>query len=264
MIAAVNGQEIYYNEYGSSEGLPVVFIHGFPLNRTMWEPQLRALPDSVWAIVYDVRGHGKSSVGDGQYSIEFFVDDLIGLLDHLKIEQAVACGLSMGGYISLRAVERHPERFKGLILCDTRSSADTKEGKIKRADAIKSIKALGVDEFADGFVKSILAEETFEKNVRVAEVLRTMIHSNDHVGICGTLLALAARTDTTDALTKITMPVLILVGEHDKLASPEVSHLMHEKIPEAELHVIPGAGHMSNMENPEVFNDLLYRFLSRF
>ena len=133
MKAVVNGGEVFYVERGISDAAPIVLIHGFPFSHEMWEPQIEVLQKRFRVIAYDLRGHGKSGVGDGQYTLEFFVDDLLGLLGHLKIERAVLCGLSMGGYIALRAVERNPERVRSLILADTQSKADSNEAKLKRA-----------------------------------------------------------------------------------------------------------------------------------
>jgi len=256
--------QINYVERGMPQGLPIVFIHGFPFNHSMWEPQMLALPNEYRAIAFDVRGHGDSDVADGIYSVEFFVDDLIGLLDHLVLNQVVVCGLSMGGYIALRAIERHPERFKGLILCDTRSEADSNEAKVKRSASIKAVKTNGVKAFADTFVKAVFAPQTFQLNPAAIAAARAMIEANSPLGICGTLLALAARTDTTASLSAIRVPTLILVGEHDTLTPVSASQAMQEHIPGSELIVIPNAGHMSNMENPEAFNSALLRFLKRF
>ena len=146
MKISIDDITISYFEYGSIQGLPVVFIHGFPFNHNMWKPQLLELPKGIHAIAYDVRGHGSSSVGDGQYTLELFVDDLIALLDHLGIEKAILCGLSMGGYIAQRTAERHPNRIEGLVLCDTKSGTDTDEEKIKRTDSIKTVKSLPVSD----------------------------------------------------------------------------------------------------------------------
>ncbi len=137
---------------------PIVLIHGFPFSHEMWSPQIAFLEKKLRVIAYDVRGHGKSDVGDGQYTLELFVDDLIGLLDHLKIEKAVLCGLSMGGYIALRAIERNPERWHALVLCDTSSQADSNEAKLRRAATIRAIKREGVKPFADTFLESAFAQ----------------------------------------------------------------------------------------------------------
>ncbi len=252
-----------YVERGAPDGVPVVFVHGFPFSLEMWDPQMRALPNHFRAIAYDVRGHGQSDVGDGQYSIEFFVDDLMALLDHLVIEKATFCGLSMGGYIVLRAYERHPERFNDMILCDTKSAADTNEGKAKRAATLQAVKTNGVDRFADDFVKSVFAESTFKNNPGAVERIKSVIKANSPIGIGGTILALAARTDTTPVLEKISVPTLILCGDHDVLTTPGDARFMQEHIKGSTLHIVPDASHLSNLENPKYVNENLLAFLKQ-
>lgn len=263
MKIKLNGIQLNYQERGLPQGMPVVFIHGFPFSHAMWDPQMMALPHDVRAVSYDVRGHGQSDPGDGQYTIELFVDDLIGLLDELAIKQAVICGLSMGGYIALRAVERHPERVQALVLCDTRSESDPNEGRIKRAGQMKSVKQTGSKAFAEGFVKAVFAEGTFTKNPQAIKTIQGIIEATPPLVIAGTLLALAARTDTTPALAGIKVPTLIMVGEHDALTPPAASEAMHKAIKGSELKIIPGAAHMSNLENPAAFNEHLLSFLKR-
>lgn len=251
MKITLNNIAINYIDHHQSQGSPVVFIHGFPFNLEMWKPQLTVLSDKNRTVMYDVRGHGASDVGDGQFTIELFADDLIALLGYLAIGKAVLCGLSMGGYIALRAYEKYPDRISGLILCDTKSEADTNEAKIKRATTIKVIKESGVAPFADDFLKSVLWEKTFDRNPEIVETIKQMICKNSPIGICGTLLALAARTDTTQALKSINVPTCIIVGEFDKLASPSNAQAMHKAIAGSEIHILPDSGHMSNLENSQ-------------
>jgi 3-oxoadipate enol-lactonase len=262
MKIRINGLTMNYVERGAPGGAPILFVHGFPFNLETWEPQMRALPNHFRAIAYDIRGHGQSDVGDGQYSLEFFVDDLMGLLDHLVIKTTVLCGLSMGGYIALRAVERYPERFHGLVLCDTKSEADTSEGRVKRAASLKAVKTAGVDQFAEGFVKGVFAETTFRENPDIVEKVKTIIKANSPIGIGGTILALASRTDTTSVLAKLKVPTLILCGEHDALTTPGDARFMHDRIKDSVMHLVPNAGHLSNMENPSFFNEKLISFLN--
>lgn len=212
-------------------------------------------------IAYDIRGHGRSDVGDGQYTIELFVDDMVALLDYLKIAKAILCGFSMGGYIALRAIERNPDRFQALILCDTMSSADSNEAKIRRANSLKLVKNEGVGRFAEGFLKAVFAPHTFDQMPDVIDEIKTTILSNSAIGICGALLAMAGRTDTTEALSKIDVPTLIIVGEHDMPTPPSAARNMHEKIPNSKFHLIENAAHMSNLENQRMFNEHLARFL---
>jgi len=257
----INGIAINYAERGLPQGTPLVMIHGFPFNHSMWDAQMMALPQDVRAVTFDLRGHGESDVGDGQYSIEFFVDDMIGLLDHLGIRAAALCGLSMGGYIALRAVERHPDRVRALVLCDTRSEPDTNEGRVKRAATVLAVKQNGVKPFARQFVPTVLAQTTLERHPDVAERVRLMIEGNSPLGICGALLAMAARTDTTPSLSAIKIPTLIIVGEHDQLTPPASARALHERIPGSAFVTVPEAAHLSNLENPSFFNEHLVKFL---
>jgi 3-oxoadipate enol-lactonase len=229
----------------------------------MWEPQMKALANHFRAITYDIRGHGESDIGDGQYTIEFFVDDLLSLLDHLVIDRAIICGLSMGGYIALRAYERSPERITALVLCDTKSEADTNEARLKRSAIVRNVKTNGTGPFADEFATAILAPQTFQTHPEIVESVKKMIRANSPIGISGASLALGCRTDTSAALSTINVPTLILVGEHDKLTPPTVSESMHNHIANSELHVVAHAGHMSNLENAPEFNKRMIEFLNR-
>jgi 3-oxoadipate enol-lactonase len=264
MEALINGLKLFYTDSQKTTAPAVVFIHGFPFDHTMWDAQVAMISPSFRTITYDQRGHGKSGVGNGQYFLEFFVDDLIGLLDHLKIKRAVLCGLSMGGYVALRAMERNPERVSGLILCDTRSEADSDAAKLKRVANVKIVQDQGVPAFADVFLKAICAPTTFTDKPQVIEQIRKTMNQNTPEGIKGTLIAMATRTDTTASLATIGVPTLILVGEQDGVTPPAAASAMHERIAKSTLAVIPQAAHMSNLENPAVFNGHLQKFLSGF
>jgi pimeloyl-ACP methyl ester carboxylesterase len=229
----------------------------------MWKPQLDVVGRMYPTIAYDIKGHGQSDVGDGQYSIEAHVDDLFALLDHLKVSKTVIVGISMGGYITLRALERNPERFRGVVLCDTRSEGDSNEAKIKRFAGIQQVKRSGAAEFGAAFVKAAFAPETFRTKPEVIESIQKIISATPALSIAGSLLALAARTDTTASLSNIKLPTMILVGEFDALTPPAASRAMHERIPGSELHIVPQAAHMSNLENSEFFNEKLLYFLKR-
>jgi len=260
--AFVNRLKLFYTDAGKTTAPAVVFIHGFPFDHTMWQEQVAILEDTFRVITYDQRGHGQSPTGDGQYIFEQFVDDLIGLLDILGIQQAILCGLSMGGYVALRAMEREPSRFRGLVLCDTRSEADSNEGKLKRAASIRTITEKGTVTFVDGFLKSIFTPESFTAKPQAVAQIRQVMLSNTAKGICGTQIALATRTDTTALLANIKVPTLILVGKEDPITPPEAARSMHERIQGSILVEIPGASHLSNIENPALFNESLKRFLN--
>ncbi|MBN2644884.1 MAG: alpha/beta fold hydrolase [Desulfuromonadaceae bacterium] len=263
MDAMINGTTLYYEDCGCPAGTPVVFVHGFPFSSVMWTDQLKAAGDRYRTIAYDLRGLGRSEVGDGQYTLEGHVDDLLALLDHLGVEQAIIVGFSMGGYITLRALERNPERFVAAALCDTRCEADDNGGKIKRANAAAMVKKEGAGAFADAFIPAVFSPAALAEAGAAVDLVREMIAATDPVAIAGNLIAMAARTDTCASLADIAMPILLIVGEEDAITPPQSALLMCERIKGSELQCIPAAGHMSNLENPQLFNRYLLSFLQR-
>lgn len=263
MKVKINGLEIDYNFY-QRESTPIVaFVHGFPFNQKMWNPQVELLKDKCSVLTYDIRGLGKSEVGDGQYMFENLVDDFIELLRVLKIEKVIACGLSMGGYVILRAYEKQPSLFHSLILCDTRAEADGNEAKLRRSQMLHILKFHGKEKFADEFIKTVLSPKTFENKKDVVDFVKNMILENDEKGIAGNLIALATRTDTSDVLSKIDVPVLIIVGEDDALTPPSLAQSIQSKIKTSEIAIIPDAGHLSNIENTDAFNEKILKFLGK-
>lgn len=252
-----------YIETGNPKGLPVIFIHGFPFDLNMWIPQIKSIPKKFYTIAYDVRGHGGSDYGDGQYLIEFFVDDLFELMNYLNVQKAVLVGLSMGGYIALRAAEKNSERIKGLVLCSTKSSADDNEIKLRRARQISIVKNVGISRFTEDFLRSIFSEETFLRSPSSIEMIRNIILKTSPLSIASTLIALSARTDTTDFLSKIQIPTLIMIGEKDNISTPLEAEKMKNLISNSLLHIIPNAAHMINIENTVIFNKYLFDFLNK-
>jgi len=229
----------------------------------MWENQINILKEKYFCVAYDVRGLGESYVGDGQYTMEAYVNDLFSIINELKLKKPILCGLSMGGYIVLRAVERSMEIFKGLILCDTKSEADDDTAKMKRAAAINQINTEGLIKFVDVFVTNCFAEETPKEQEKMFLTTLFKAHKHDPIGIKGALIAIMSRTDTTSFLHKINIPTLVLCGSFDKLTPPPVMRAMSEKIPRSEFAIIPRSGHMTPLENPECVNDLIEGFLKR-
>ncbi len=245
----------------ASTSAAVVFIHGFPFDRTMWSAQVSAIGASARVITYDHRGLGKSPLREQPFLFESFVDDLMALLDQLHIEKAILCGLSMGGYVALRATERHPERVKGLVLCDTKSDADPDAAKLNRHKDALLIQNEGLHAFAIQFVRRCLTANTVQTNPALVANIEAMIQRCPVQGVIGTLVALATRTSTTDSLSHIKAPTLILVGDQDAITPPSASQMMKERIPGSVLTVIPQAAHLSNLENPHAFNTAFLRFL---
>jgi len=259
----INKTDLSIFTEGDPSKKSIVFVHGFPYDHTMWDKQIDELKSNYFCVTYDIRGLGESPIGDGQYTIESFVDDLEEIINELRLDKPVLCGLSMGGYISLRAVERNESNYSGMILCDTRSSADTDEGKMKRAENIKKINSLGVKQFVNDFVPMCFAVKSItDANEEYSNVLRKSLSSNA-IGVKGCLLAMAGRTDTTSYLSKIKIPALLLCGEDDRLTPPDSMELMAEQIPGAQFEIVPGAGHMSPIENASFVNSRIKKFLSK-
>lgn len=262
MFLQTDSGKIAFSTFGDENERAIVFIHGFPFDRTTWSEQAALLEKDHFVITFDMRGHGETDAGSGQYLVEFYVDDLISLLDHLGLERVCVCGLSMGGYTALRAIERDPSRFSGLILCDTKSTTDTNAARLNRANQIRTILDGNKRQFADAQVKALFAPSSLEKNKEAVERIRKMIETTKDVALIGTLIALAARTDTTDSLSRIQVPTMIIVGDEDKVTPPSEAEAMHSKIKGSTLVRIHGAGHLSNMENTPEFNAALLSFLT--
>lgn len=263
MKQTINSHEMFVVELGDVRGLPVVFLHAYPVTHRMWEPQLQVMPASFRVIAYDLRGMGESELGNGSFDFECLVDDLIGLMDALNIERAVLCGLSMGGYLALRTVQRNPERVAGLVLCDTRSAADSEQDRQNRQKVLELLGRGEIDAFVSGFLTKFLCEHTHKERPQVVRFLSDLIKANSAAGLEAATRALMSRRDTTDYLPQIAVPTLILHGEEDGGISVETAQQMQAKIPGAELAIIPQAGHFSNLENPELFNHLLLEFLRK-
>ena len=259
MKTKINNLSVFTS--GNTNSKPSIFVHGFPFDHRIWDAQIEELSEDYYCITYDIRDLGESPAGDGQFTIESFVDDLKSIIVKLKIKMPVLCGLSMGGYISLRAMERMDERFRALILCDTKALADDNEGKIKRAKGIKSINENGVGNFVEQFVKNCFSENSMIKNKPDYEEVLIRSKSNSPIGVKGCLLAMAGRTDTTDYLPNISIPTLIICGEEDKLTPPGVMKSMAEIIKNSTFVVITGAGHMSPIEASVIVNEKLKEFL---
>ena len=258
----VNNNQTSYIEFGDFNKLPVIFLHGFPFNKLMWENQLLELKSDYRCIAYDVRGHGNSEAGEVDFSVALFAEDLITFMDTLQIEKAVIIGLSMGGYIAMNAIERHSHRFAALVLCDTQCSADTAEGKEKRKKTIGFIERHGLEVYAEESLTNLFASASFETKQHAVSFIHNTILNTPASTVCRTLQALADRKEACSLLPQINFPVLILVGAEDKITSPEAARKMQGLIG-SELVIIDEAGHLSNLENSTQFNFHLKEFLKR-
>ena len=246
---------------GENKNKSIIFVHGFPFDHYMWDEQVEELSKDFYCIAFDIRGLGESPAGDGQFTIESFVDDLENIIDGLELKKPVLCGLSMGGYISLRAVERMENKFSAVILCDTKSLPDNDEGKIKRADGVKMINNKGIEDFVNQFVPNCFSERFIREHKPEYERVLSRSKNSNAIGVKGCLLAMAARTDTSSYLSKISIPTLIICGTEDKLTPLEVMKSMAAKIKNSKYISVEGAGHMTPVEKPGIVNKAIKEFL---
>lgn len=248
---------------GNRKNQTIIFIHGFCFDYTMWQRQIEYFSDEYYCFTYDIRGLGKSLPGDGQFTIEMFVDDLFNLIKNFEIVNPILCSLSMGGYIALRAFERKPKLFKALILCDTKSEADNNETKLKRASAVYHINNVSFESYINEFVPVCFSPKSIENKKDIFNSILKTAMASDPKGVKGCLIAMAGRTDTTDSLNKIDVPVLLVCGEDDKITPQAVMEKMKNNIKQSELIIIPEAGHLSPVENPDYFNNQVEIFLKK-
>jgi pimeloyl-ACP methyl ester carboxylesterase len=261
--ALLNGIHQHYEMHG--QGLPVIFIHGFPLSRRIWQPQVQALHDEFCVITPDLRGHGESEAPPGVYSMEKFADDLCALLDHLRRGPAVIIGHSMGGYIAFACLRKYPDRAKGLVLVSTRAGADSPEGKTGRETLAQAVEK---ENSAAPVVAKMLPNMMAQTSIAAAPHLRAeverMMANTSLNGLTGALRGMAARTDAGDLLTSLRLPALIMAGTADALIPHTESEQMARTIPGAQLHLIEGAGHLPSLEKPEEMNRVLKAWLQKF
>lgn len=261
MIANLDGIRLGYEEAGRTSDLPVLFIHGFPHNRGLWTPQLSGLAGHARCIAVDLRGFGESSVAP-PYSMDQYADDIVALMDRLRLGEAVICGLSMGGYVAMAMWRRHKERIRALVLADTRAGSDSEEGREKRRAMAQLARERGPSAVADAMITGMVGKHTRENAPHVVDMVHRMLTSANVAGLVGALEALRERPDSTLALSTIDVLTLILVGADDVLTPVADSQAMHRAIYGSRLEVLAHAGHVSNVERPAAFNHLVAEFLS--
>jgi 3-oxoadipate enol-lactonase len=251
--------ELKYVEEG--HGYPLILLHGFPHNRSLWADQLTGLSDRCRVIAPDLRGCGESPVKP-PYSMETYADDVAELMARLDIECAVIGGLSMGGYVAFEMLRRHPELIRALILADTKAGADNDETRMKRRALQSLARAGGATTVADAQITGMVGATTREKRPEMVLRVHRMLAAVPVEGIVGALDAMMNRSDSTGLLVEIELPVLIVVGEEDALTPVKESRAMHAAIAGSTLEIIPEAGHVSNIENPHEFNSAVRNFLA--
>lgn len=263
MFADINGIRMFYADRSKSDPTgAIIFIHGFPLNHSMWRQQLDYFGSTYRCIAPDLRGYGASLLPEGAtkeaWSMDTFADDIIALMDKLGIDKAHVCGLSMGGYVAWALWRKYRKRVQRLILADTKATGEPAEGKVNRARQAELVKAQGSRAIANEMLPKLLAPEN---HARFGAEVRYMIESTRPEAIAATLPALANRRDMSDWLRRVQGPTLIALGEKDEIASMKDAEFMRDNIDKAKIAIIPDAGHLAPLENAPAFNEAMWKVL---
>lgn len=247
------------------QGPPLVLLHGFPLNHSMWQAQIEYFSRSFRVIAPDLRGFGASQVVPGTASMEQMADDVHALLETLHVDEPVVlAGLSMGGYVAFQFWRKYAARLRALVLCDTRSVPDSPEAAELRLKSAEKIRALGSTEpIVEAMTPKLFAPQTLREQPKLVEEQRQVMWHTAPNGAAAALLGMAARPDATDYLVTMTLPVLVVVGEHDAISSVDEMRQIAQAIAGSEFAILAGAGHMSPLEKPADFNQTLEAFLEQ-
>jgi pimeloyl-ACP methyl ester carboxylesterase len=254
--------ELYHRDAGS--GPPVVLLHAFPLSSAMWLAQREALIDAFRVITPDVRGFGGSPLGDEAPSLDAVVDDVAALLDAKELEDVVLGGLSMGGYVAMAFLRRYPHRVRGLVLADTKATADAGPARETRERIARQVTAQdSAASLLEEVLPKLVGRTTAGSRPLVYGRVKAFVQSAPPAAVAWAQRAMAARSDSFDVLRTAEQPALVIVGEEDELAPPSDAEAMAEALPDAQLVRIADSGHLTAVETPEEFNSALRAFLDR-
>ena len=258
----VNGISMNYVDEGA--GPVLLLVHGFPLDHSMWQFQIADLKEEVRVIAPDLRGFGATGVTPGTVSMRQMADDLAALLDALKITEPVFfCGLSMGGYVAWQFIERHAHRLAGVILCDTRAQADTPKERETRLETADKVLKEGPGFLADSMPKKLFSELAHKEQGALVNATKAVIRKGNPEGVAAAARGMAARPDVRDRLPSIELPALVIVGTDDAISTADEMREIAEALPVSMFTEVPGAGHMSPLEAPDVVNTAILEFVQR-
>ena len=255
--------------YETGRGMPLVLLHGFPLDHTMWRSQIEALSGVCRVIAPDLRGFGQSTLaaGDEEQGVEMrcYAADVLAVLNDLGIsEPAILCGFSMGGYVLWQVVRAYPNRIRAIVLCDTKAAADTDETRSARLSGAEEVLRIGAGPLAEKMLPKLLAPRTLAERPELVNEIDTMIRRTSPAAIAAAGRGMANRPDVRGELPRIQLPALAIVGAEDAISPPEEMRQMVTALPRAEFVEVSAAGHMSPMENSSAVNEALTRFVVRF
>lgn len=265
---SLNGIELAFEDLGNGGSQVLLLIHGHPFDHTMWQPQFEPISRLGWRLlVPDLRGYG-ASAGRGEdagekTTLETFARDLIALLDHIGVQQAVVAGLSMGGQIAMEICRLAPARVRGLVLAATFPQAETAIGKQQRIATAERLIREGMDPYAAETLPRMLAPRSIQSAPDTAEQVLRMMRGASPAGAAAALRGRAERTDYCSVLERFERPALIVVGDEDAFTTRQDADRMHTLLKDSQLLWLHGAGHMPNLEQPQAFNMALSGFLAR-
>jgi pimeloyl-ACP methyl ester carboxylesterase len=258
-FAHVRGLEMAYLDAG--EGPTVLFLHGYPFDQSMWSEQIEAITTAGFrAIAPDLRSLGQTKSSSEVATMNEMARNAAALLDELNVEDAVVCGLSMGGYVAFEFVHLFSTRVRGLVLAGTRAPADNEQEKAGREQQVKTMLRAGMVPISIATLPKLLARRTLDEKPDVVKRVRAMIVRADPKGAAAAQRGMAARRDYTEDMPKINVPTLIIVGREDSIRPVADAEFMHRGIRNSRLAIIEDAAHMTNMEQAEVFNGYLATF----
>ena len=257
-MSDANRSTPYFADEG--RGDPVVLLHAFPLDGTMWDEQRVHLARTHRVIVPDLRGFGRSATLPPPKSLDEHADDVARMLDGLGIERATVAGLSMGGYIAFALARRHAPRVARLVLADTRAAADNTEGRRTRDENIALVAREGVAPLVERLLPKLLSPNASRE---VVARVRAIGGRQTAAGVMSALAAMRDRPDSTSLLADIAVPSLVIVGESDAISPPAEAHAMRQALRGGQIAVVSGAGHLANLEAPDAFTTALREFLER-
>jgi 3-oxoadipate enol-lactonase len=255
--------DVRLNVIEKGRGTPLLLVHGYPLDHSMWRGQIDGLADTCRVIAPDLRGFGLSDVTPGTVTMEQMADDLAALLDALAIQGPIAfCGLSMGGYVAWQFALRHRVRLARLILCDTRAIADSAEAAAGRLKTAEKVLAEGSAVAADALLPKLFAPATYQQRPQIVEATRQVILRTKPDGIAAALRGMAQRPDVSSQLGRIDMPALLVCGQHDGISPPDEMRGIAAQMPNARFVEISDAGHMAPLEQPDAVIRAIREFLT--
>jgi pimeloyl-ACP methyl ester carboxylesterase len=251
--------QLYTRDVGG--GTPLVLVHAFPLSSAMWLAQREGLATRFRVLTPDLRGFGGSPLGADEPSVDTMADDLAALLDAKGIDRAIIGGLSMGGYVTLAFCRRHPDRLLGVVLADTKATEDAKaarEARLRMAERLETDQNVGV--LLDDLLPRLVGPTTMRHRALVYGRVRGLVQSTPPLAAAWAQRAMAARPDSVGALAGFRTPTLVLHGAEDAIITEDDARALTDALPNAELIVIPGSGHLTAVEQPELFNDAVAEF----